>query len=208
MDETLNCGGNQAPADAIFAEMASGYAYDGNDPALLASLKVCEDLCYDYNAMRPSQEAERVAILRRLLGHAGKKVKIIPRFFCDYGFNISVGENFFANTGLTILDEAQVTFGDNVFVGPNCSFYTADHPLDVAQRNNLVQRALPITVGSNVWICGNVTVVPGVTIGSSTVIGAGSVVVKDIPDGVVAAGNPCRVIRPITEADVLSGPER
>ncbi len=200
----INDCGNQAPADAIFAEMASGRPYDGSDPALLASLKVCEQICFDYNALPPSREAEREAMLRGLLGHVGKRVKIIPDFFCDYGFNISVGEDFFANTGLTVLDEAKVTFGDNVFIGPHCSFYTAGHPLDARQRNSLLQYALPITVGDDVWICGNVTVVPGVSIGSGSVIGAGSVVVKDIPAGVLAAGNPCRVIRPITGADVLS----
>ncbi len=192
------------PADAILGEMMSGRPYDGSDPALLASLKECEQLCFDYNRLSPRQEDERQSILCRLLGHVGERVKIIPDFFCDYGFNISVGDDFFANTGLTILDEAQVTFGDHVFVGPHCSFYTAGHPLDAGQRNRLIQYALPITVGSDVWVCGNVTVVPGVTIGSGSVIGAGSVVVHDVPSGVLAAGNPCRVIRAVTDADLLS----
>ena len=110
-----------------------------------------------------------------------------------------MGENFFANFNLVILDEARVTFGDNVFIAPNCAFYTAGHPLDVAQRNAGLEYSLPIRVGNNVWIGGNVCVMPGVTIGDNTVIGAGSVVVHDIPAGVLAAGNPCRVIRQLDE---------
>ncbi len=196
-----NENGNRVPSEPIFGEMMSGYLYNCAHPALMVKLKECEEACYAYNALRPSQEAERVALLRRLLGRTGKKLKIIPPFFCDFGFNISVGENFFANTGLTILDEGKVTFGDNVFIAPNCSFYTAGHPLDVEQRNALLEYSLPIEVGDNVWICGNVTVVPGVKIGSGSVIAAGSVVTSDIPAGVIAAGNPCRVIRPITPAD-------
>lgn len=120
-------------------------------------------------------------------------------FHCDYGYNIEIGENFFANYNCVILDGAKVTFGDNVFIAPNCSFYTAGHPIDVLQRNQGLEYALPIKIGNNVWIGGNVTVLPGVTIGDNTVIGAGSLVNKDIPSNVVAAGNPCRVIREITE---------
>lgn len=177
-------------------KMMSGDLYDAtNNTTLLDLLTQTQEMCHDYNQLRPSQSAERDALMRRILGKTGERFKIISPFFCDYGFNIEVGENFFANTNLVILDEARVTFGDNVFIAPNCSFYTAGHPLDVAQRNAGLEYSLPIRVGNNVWIGGNVCVMPGVTIGDNTVIGAGSVVVHDIPAGVLAAGNPCHVIR-------------
>lgn len=177
-------------------KMMSGDLYDAtNNTTLLDLLTQTQEMCHDYNQLRPSQSAERDALMRRILGKTGERFKIISPFFCDYGFNIEVGENFFANTNLVILDEARVTFGDNVFIAPNCAFYTAGHPLDVAQRNAGLEYSLPIRVGNNVWIGGNVCVMPGVTIGDNTVIGAGSVVVHDIPAGVLAAGNPCHVIR-------------
>lgn len=177
-------------------KMMSGDLYDAtNNTTLLDLLTQTQEMCHDYNQLRPSQSAERDALMRRILGKTGERFKIISPFFCDYGFNIEIGENFFANTNLVILDEARVTFGDNVFIAPNCAFYTAGHPLDVAQRNAGLEYSLPIRVGNNVWIGGNVCVMPGVTIGDNTVIGAGSVVVHDIPAGVLAAGNPCHVIR-------------
>ena len=117
------------------------------------------------------------------------------KLLLDYGFNIEIGENFYSNHNLVILDANKVKFGDNVFIGPNCGFYTSGHPLDYQTRNKPLEYAKPITIGNNVWIGGNVCVMPGVTIGSNTVIGAGSVVTKDIPDNVVAVGNPCKVIR-------------
>lgn len=181
-------------------KMMSGDLYDAtNNTTLLDLLTQTQEMCHDYNQLRPSQSAERDALMRRILGKTGERFKIISPFFCDYGFNIEVGENFFANTNLVILDEARVTFGDNVFIAPNCAFYTAGHPLDVAQRNAGLEYSLPIRVGNNVWIGGNVCVMPGVTIGDNTVIGAGSVVVHDIPAGVLAAGNPCHVIRQLDE---------
>ncbi len=181
-------------------KMMSGDLYDAtNNTTLLDLLTQTQEMCHDYNLLRPSQTAERTALMRRILGKTGQRFKIISPFFCDYGFNIEVGENFFANFNLVILDEARVTFGDNVFIAPNCAFYTAGHPLDVAQRNAGLEYSLPIRVGNNVWIGGNVCVMPGVTIGDNTVIGAGSVVVHDIPAGVLAAGNPCRVIRQLDE---------
>lgn len=179
-------------------KMMSGNLYDATDnQPLLKVLNECHNLCYDYNQLRPTQLDERDALIRRILGKTGKKVNILQPFFCDYGFNIEVGENFFANTNLVILDEARVSFGDNVFIAPNCAFYTAGHPLDVEQRNSGLEYSLPITVGNNVWFGGNVVVVPGVTIGDNAVIGAGSVVVHDIPPAVLAVGNPCRPIRQI-----------
>ncbi len=177
-------------------KMMSGDLYDAtNNTTLLDLLTQTQEMCHDYNLLRPSQTAERQALMRRILGKTGQRFKILSPFWCDYGFNIEVGENFFANFNLVILDEARVTFGDNVFIAPNCAFYTAGHPLDVAQRNAGLEYSLPIRVGNNVWIGGNVCVMPGVTIGDNTVIGGGSVVVRDIPAGVLAAGNPCRVIR-------------
>jgi len=177
-------------------KMMSGDLYDAtNNTTLLDLLTQTQELCHDYNLLRPSQTAERQALMRRILGKTGQRFKILSPFWCDYGFNIEVGENFFANFNLVILDEARVTFGDNVFIAPNCGFYTAGHPLDVAQRNAGLEYSLPIRVGNNVWIGGNVCVMPGVTIGDNTVIGGGSVVVHDIPAGVLAAGNPCRPIR-------------
>lgn len=185
-------------------KMMSGKLYDATDNReLLDLLDATADKCYDYNRLRPGQHVERQAMLREILGSMGERCKVVSPFFCDYGFNIHVGEDFFANTNLVILDEARVTFGDHVFIAPNCAFYTAGHPLDVEQRNRGLEYSLPITVGNNVWFGGNVCVMPGVTIGDNTVIAGGSVVVHDIPAGVLAAGNPCRVVRPITEADKL-----
>ena len=139
-------------------------------------------------------------IVKELFGKS-ESAFVNPPFYCDYGSNISIGDNFYTNHNCTILDGAKVTFGDYVFIAPNCVFSTAGHALDAQMRADGLEIALPITVGNRVWIGANVSVLPGVTIGDDTVIGAGSVVNKDIPSGVVAAGNPCRVIRKITEAD-------
>lgn len=180
----------------------AGMLYDANYNEEMAKERlVCKDLCSEYNDLKPSRTEERKALLKKIIGKTGETFWIEPSFWCDYGYNIEIGENFYANHNLVILDGAKVTFGDNCFIAPNCGFYTAGHPLDVEQRNQGLEIAWPITVGDNVWIGGNVVVLPGVTVGNNTVIGSGSVVTKDIPSGVVAAGNPCRVIREITEAD-------
>ena len=126
-------------------------------------------------------------------------VLIEPNFYCDYGFNIHLGKNFYSNHNLVILDANKVEFGNNVFIGPNCGFYTSGHPLDYKTRNKGLEYAKPIKVGNNVWFGGNVCVLPGVTIGDNVVIGAGSVVNKDIPSNVVAVGNPCKVVKEILE---------
>lgn len=179
-----------------------GLLYDGNyDKTLLEERVYVKGLCYDYNNIHPVKSEERLKLIRKILGKTGKSFLIEQPFMCDYGYNIEIGENFYANHNCIILDGAKVTFGDNVFIAPNCGFYTAGHPLDVEQRNKGLEYAYPITVGNNVWIGGSVAVLPGVTIGNNTVIGSGSVVTKDIPSGVIAVGNPCKVIRKITEAD-------
>ena len=141
--------------------------------------------------------------MKKLLGKTHGVFTIIAPFWCDYGYNIEIGENFFANHNTVILDAAKVVFGDNVFIALDCGVYTAGHPIDAERRNKGLEYAYPITVGSNVWIGAGVMVLPGVTIGSNVVIGAGSVVVKDIPDNCVALGNPCKVLRPITDDDKL-----
>ncbi len=180
----------------------AGYLYDANyDSDLIDKRAKCADLCYEFNLCRPSDIDKQQIILHQLLGQIKGNIVITSPFYCDYGKNISVGENFYTNHNVTILDGAKVSFGDNVFIAPDCVFSTAGHPLDTDQRNQGLEIALPITVGNNVWIGTHVSVLPGVTIGNDVVIGAGSVVNRDIPDGVVAAGNPCRVIRKITEED-------
>ena len=180
----------------------AGYLYDANyDSDLIDKRAKCADLCYEFNLCRPSDIDKQQIILHQLLGQIKGNIVITSPFYCDYGKNISVGENFYTNHNVIILDGAKVSFGDNVFIAPDCVFSTAGHPLDTDQRNQGLEIALPITVGNNVWIGTHVSVLPGVTIGNDVVIGAGSVVNRDIPDGVVAAGSPCRVIRKITEED-------
>lgn len=141
-------------------------------------------------------------MMRSIVGKAGDNVTILPPFHCDYGSHITVGDNFFANYNLTILDVAKVTIGDNVFIAPNVSIYTAGHPVHPKARNSMYEYGAPVTIGSNCWIGGNVVICPGVTIGEGTVIGAGSVVTHDISPNVVAAGNPCRILRPISAEDM------
>lgn len=167
------------------------------DKELIDERIKCKNLCHKYNMLSPVNIDERKILIRNILGKTGEKFWIEPDFWCDYGYNIQIGENFYVNHNCVILDPAPVIFGDNVFIGPNCGFYTASHPIDYGPRNSGLEFAKPITVGNNVWIGGNVCVLPGITIGDDVVIGAGSVVVKDIPSHSVAAGNPCRVIKSI-----------
>ncbi|MDD6833249.1 MAG: sugar O-acetyltransferase [bacterium] len=187
-----------AEARIEIEKMMSGNMYDAtSNQALLHILNQVHNRCYDYNQLRPTDHEQRTGLMRALLGKTGEHFKIISPFLCDYGFNIEIGENFFANTNLVILDEAKVRFGNNVFIGPNCSFYTAGHPLDVERRNAGLEYSLPITVGNDVWFGGGVTVVPGVSIGDGAVIAAGSVVVHDVPAHTLVAGNPARPIKKI-----------
>ena len=179
-------------------KMLAGKVYSAVDSGLLRELYATQDIIYDYNTLRPSEKEKRLEILRGLLGEiADDKIIINPPFYCDYGKHIRVGHRFFANFNLTILDEAFVTFGDDCFIGPNVSIYTACHSTDPIERNSRKEWALPVRIGNNVWIGGSTTILPGVTIGDNVTIGAGSVVVKDIPSGSVAVGNPCKIVKTI-----------
>ena len=183
--------------------------YDANyDPELALERKVAKDLCFEFNNIKPSDVDKQKEVLNKLIGKIKGNYEIIAPFYCDYGYNIELGENFFANHNTVILDCAKVIFGDNVFIAPNCGFYTAGHPIDSDRRNKGLEYAYPIKVGDNVWIGAGVHVMPGVTIGSNVVIGAGSIVVKDIPSDSVAVGNPCKVIRKITDEDKLKNYNR
>ena len=176
-------------------KMLNGEIYRPFAGNLTKDREAAKRLCFEYNRLSPEKTAEKADIIRKLFAKTPKNFLIEPDFYCDYGYNIEIGENFYSNHNLVILDPAKVTFGDNVFIGPNCGFYTARHPIDAKERITFVEDAKPIKVGDNVWFGGNVCVLAGVTIGSNTVIGAGSVVTKNIPSNVVAVGNPCKVIR-------------
>ena len=173
-----------------------GELYDANyDAELLAERDICKDMCYEYNQLRPSRKAERQQLIRKLFGKTGQNFLIEQPFYCDYGKHIRVGKRFFANFGLTVLDEAYVTIGDDCFIGPNVGIYTACHDVDPGKRNSRDEWARPVNIGDNCWIGGGATILPGVSIGSGCTIGAGSVVVHDIPDNSVAVGNPAKVVK-------------
>lgn len=192
MEETPS---EDSPEARVWDDMVSGREYDATHPYLLERLNATKDRIWEYNKMRPSMLKERNELLRGLLGKSDGDTFINQPFYCDYGSNIRVGRRFFANFNFTVLDEAPVTVGDDCFIGPNVSIYTACHSTDPIERNSRREWARPVNIGDNVWIGGSVTILPGVTIGSNVTIGAGSVVVKDIPDGCVAVGNPCRVVK-------------
>ena len=182
-------------------KMISGKPYKAFGDELLAERQYAKEMIFDFNSLRPNQIDERNEILKRLLGKTKDKYFIEPPFRCDYGYNIEIGENFYSNYNLVILDCAPVKIGDNVLIGPNVSIYTAGHPLHYEIRNQEYEYAFPIIIGDNVWIGGNVVINPGVSIGENSVIGSGSVVTKDIPNNVIAIGNPCKVLRVITDDD-------
>jgi acetyltransferase-like isoleucine patch superfamily enzyme len=156
---------------------------------------------HEYNLLPPEDEIKVDEVIRSILGKSGSNIHIEQPFHCDYGKNIEVGNNFFANYNCTILDVGKVIIGDNVMFAPNVSIYTAGHPIHPESRNTGYEYGIAITIGDNVWLGGNVVITPGITIGKNVVIGAGSVVTKDIPDNVIAVGSPCKVIREITEDD-------
>ena len=170
------------------------------DEAVHAEMMVCRRLLQKLNFMDRADVNGIAALVKELLGKS-ENAFINPPFYCDYGSHIEVGRNFFANYNCTIIDVAKVTIGDYCQMAPNVAIYTAGHPIHPDTRNSAYEYGKAVTIGDNVWLGGNTVVCPGVTIGSNVVIGAGSVVTRDIPDWCVAAGNPCRVIREITEAD-------
>ncbi len=168
-----------------------------------AGMKVAEELkrrktlCMQYNALNYDKPDEKRALLKQIFGKIGENFTVEPNLFCDFGYNVEIGENFYSNHNLTLLDCGKITFGDNVFIGPNCGFYAVGHAIDATERNNRVYTQAPITVGNSVWFGGHVSVMMGVTIGDNCVIGAGSVVTKDIPANSIAVGNPCKVVKQI-----------
>ncbi len=178
-------------------KMLKGELYSYNDKELIQDRTRCKTLCFEYNNTNFSEIKKRSNLLKKILGKVGSNCLIEQIFQCDYGYNIEIGDNFYANHNLLILDCAKVTFGNNVLIGPNCSFYTPEHPLDATTRNSGVEYAKEIKVGSNVWFGGNVTVLSGVHIDDNSIIGAGSVVTKDIPKNVLVAGNPAKIIKTV-----------
>lgn len=177
--------------------MLAGELYDPLDVELSAARERARDLCQALNATRERDTAERRRILIDLFGSGGDAVWMQPPFFCDYGSNIALGQRVFFNFNCVVLDVCRVTIGDFTLFGPAVQIYTATHPLDPELRRTR-EFGKPVTIGSDVWVGGAAVILPGVTIGSRSVIGAGSVVTRDVPDDVFAAGNPCRVIRPRT----------
>lgn len=180
-------------------KMLGGEVYDAVHPEFLRRLEVTRRKIKAFNDMDPGDMAGMKQLFREIIGKCGERFHVNQPFRCDYGCNISVGDNFFANFNLTILDEALVTIGDNVFIGPNVSIYTACHPIEAAPRNTGVEWAEPVTIGNNVWIGGSVTILPGVTIGDNAVIGAGSTVTRDVMPNTVVGGNPAKLIKKIEQ---------
>jgi len=184
-------------------KMISGKPYKAFDDELVNERRYAKELIFDFNSFRPNEIVNRNELIKRLLGKIGNSFIIEPPFRCDYGYNIEIGENFYSNYNLIILDCAKVLIGDNVMIGPNVSIYTAGHPVHYEIRNQGYEYTVPVSIGNNVWIGGNAVINPGVTIGDNSVIGSGSVITKDIPGNVIAAGNPCKVLRGINEEDKL-----
>lgn len=181
-------------------KMVAGMLYSAVDKELIRELNEVKDLIQQYNNIRPTKLETRRQMLNQILGEVADGAAFINQpFYCDYGKHIKVGKRFFANFHFTVLDEAYVTIGDDCFIGPNVSIYTACHSTDPDERNSRKEWAEPVTIGDNVWIGGDVVILPGVTIGSGVTIGAGSVVTRDVPPNTIAAGNPCRVIKHLNE---------
>ncbi len=183
-------------------KMLAGELYYAGDE-LAKELRRAKCKIHEINNMHPEEMQSREEAFRGLFHSIGEKFNIESPFFCDYGSNITIGENFYANHNCVILDCAKVVIGDNVLFGPNVSIFTAGHPVDIDLRLKSLEYAFPITIGDNVWIGGGTIINPGITIGDGSVIGAGSVVTKDIPANVVAVGSPCRVLREINDDDKI-----
>ena len=186
--------------------MLAGDWYIADDPELARDNQRATELLRAYNASAPGDPASRRRILTELLDSVGEGTEIRPPFFCDYGYQLQVGARTFANFGLVALDVARITIGDDVQMGPRVQLLTPTHPLEAAARRAKWEAAEPITIGDNVWLGGGVVVCPGVTIGADTVVGAGSVVTRDLPAGVLAVGVPARVVRSLREAEASGGP--
>ena len=178
-------------------KMLLGKWYDATDQELVKQRLNAKDLCFELNQIKPSNLEKRNSIINKLFGYQPDNLELLSPFTCDYGNNIVLGKNVFINSNCYFMDGAKITVGDNVFIGPSCGFYTANHPLDYQTRNQGIEQALPILIGNNVWLGGNVIVLPGVEIGDGCVIGAGSVVTKDIEANSIATGVPCKVIKKI-----------
>ena len=178
-------------------KMLLGKWYDATDQELVKQRLNAKDLCFELNQIKPSNLEKRNSIINKLLAYQPDNLELLSPFTCDYGNNIVLGKNVFINSNCYFMDGAKITVGDNVFIGPSCGFYTANHPLDYQTRNQGIEQALPILIGNNVWLGGNVIVLPGVEIGDGCVIGAGSVVTKDIEANSIATGVPCKVIKKI-----------
>jgi len=175
----------------------AGMLYQPGDPELTAERDVTVQKLYDYNRLHPLDRAARQAAIREILGKAGENCVVEQPLFCTYGYNVAVGDNFFLNVNGKLMDSGKITIGNNVFIAPNVCIITEEHAMDVEQRLAGLESTYPVTIGDNVWICTGAIILPGVTIGANSVIGAGSVVTKDIPPNSLAVGNPCRVIRAI-----------
>lgn len=184
--------------------MLRGELYDPHDPELVQARSRARDLCQDLNATREGQQEERRRLLRDLFGSGGEDVRMQPPFYCDYGANVHLGAQCFFNFNCVVLDVCEVHIGDHVLFGPAVQIYTATHPFDAKLRREQ-EYGKPVEIGSDVWVGGGAIICPGVSVGSRTVIGAGSVVTRDLPGGVFAAGNPCRVIRAVAD-DERSAP--
>ena len=178
-------------------KMLEGEIYNPNyDEELIKERAYAKNICFEYNNLNWDKLEKREELIKKLFGKIGSNFVIEPNFWCDYGYNIFIGKNFYANHGLVILDGGKVEVGDNVFIGPNCGIYTATHPIvDIESRNKGLEYTKKIKIGNNVWLGGNVVILPGITIGDNVTIGAGSVITKDIPSNVTAVGNPCKVIK-------------
>lgn len=184
-----------------YEKAMSGFVFKRGNEVLAEKRKRAKDLCFKFNGLLPSDSESRALIIDALIGSKGEDCLITSPFYCDYGEFITVGNNFFTNYNCKILDGGSVSFGDDVLIGPDCTFVTPSHPLDPGQRLDGLEIFLPIKVGNNVWFGAGVTVLGGVTIGDNTVIAAGSVVTRDIPANCLAAGVPCRVLREVNEED-------
>jgi maltose O-acetyltransferase len=178
-------------------KMLSGNLYMASDTELTKDGSKARRIIRLFNQTTEEQDNYRIELLKELFENAGDNLYIEPPFYCDYGYNISIGECFYANFDCIILDVCKVKIGNNVFFGPRVGIYTAGHPIDAAVRNTLLEFGKPVTIGNDVWVGGNVIINPGISIGNNIVIGSGSVVTKNIPDNVIAAGNPCKVLREI-----------